>query len=169
MIQKKVCMIGSPAVGKTSLVRRFVQGMFSDEYLTTIGVKIDRKTVSIDDQEVSLLLWDIAGDDAFQRLKMSYLKGMGGFFLVVDGTRRTTLDHAEQLLDRIEAEVGEFPFVLLLNKSDLHDEWDVKEDYQKVLRGRGWDIVETSALSGDQVEEAFERLARKMLMEESAS
>lgn len=162
MIQKKISMIGSPAVGKTSLVRRFVEGVFSEEYLTTIGVKIDRKIVDLDGKEVKLLVWDIAGDDAFQRLNMSYLRGMSGFLLVADGTRKTTLDHAERLLERVESEVGELPFITILNKCDLHHEWDIQEDRQSALLSRGWDIVLTSALTGEAVEFAFTSLAEKM-------
>ena len=163
MIQKKVCMIGSPAVGKTSLVRRYVQGMFSDEYLTTIGVKIDRKEVRNDGQEVNLLLWDLAGDDAFQPLKTSYLRGMAGYLLVADGTRQPTLDHALQLQERVESAHPDIPFILLLNKHDLVDEWDLEENQVRALRGRGWTLIETSALAGDGVEEAFASLTTNML------
>ena len=163
MIQKKVCMIGSPAVGKTSLVQRYVEGVFSEEYFTTIGVKIDRKTVRHEGQDVSLILWDLAGDDAFQRLRTSYLRGMAGYLLVADGTRKSTLDHALQLQERIETAHGGVPFVLLLNKHDLLEEWDLKEDLVGALRGRGWDVLETSALAGDGVEEAFALLTTNIL------
>ena len=89
MIQKKVCMIGASGVGKTSLVAKFVHSIFSEKYLTTVGVKIDKKTVKVGDDDVMLMLWDLAGDDDFQRLQTSYLRGTSGFLLVADGTRRT--------------------------------------------------------------------------------
>ena len=88
MIQKKICMIGASGVGKTSLIAKFVHSMFSDKYLTTVGVKIDKKTVSVDGAEVMLMIWDLAGDDDFQRLQISYLRGTSGYLLVADGTRR---------------------------------------------------------------------------------
>ncbi len=163
MIQKKICMIGSPAVGKTSLVRRYVEGVFTDEYLTTIGVKIDRKTLKHGGQDVNLILWDLAGDDAFQPLKTSYLRGMSGYLLVADGTRRSTLEHALQLQQRIEEAHVDVPFVVLLNKHDLLDEWDIDEEFVQALRGRGWDIIESSALVGFGVEEAFAQLTARML------
>src|SRR5574342_650264 len=94
MIQKKICMLGSFSVGKTSLVRRFVESIFSDTYLTTVGVKIDKKQLRVDDHDVTLMLWDIYGEDEFQKLHMSYLRGAAGLLLVVDGTRRSTLDKA---------------------------------------------------------------------------
>ena len=87
VIQKKICMVGSFAVGKTSLVARFVRGIFSEKYLTTVGVKIDKRTVAVDDRQVNLLLWDLYGEDDFQKLKLSYLRGASGYFLVVDPTR----------------------------------------------------------------------------------
>ncbi|MEM8598680.1 MAG: Rab family GTPase [Bacteroidota bacterium] len=119
MIRKKLCLLGTSAVGKTSLVRRFVRGLFSDEYLTTLGVKIDKKAVMIGDARVELLVWDLNGEDAFQKLQMSYLRGAGGYFLVVDGTRPTTLDHALDLHERAQAVTGPVPYLLLLNKADL--------------------------------------------------
>ena len=91
MIQKKICMIGASGVGKTSLVAKFVHSMFSDKYLTTVGVKIDKKTVSVDGAEVMLMIWDLAGDDDFQRLQTSYLRGTSGYLA---GRRRDARDHA---------------------------------------------------------------------------
>jgi small GTP-binding protein len=86
MIQKKVCMVGTSGVGKASPVAKF-----SDKYLTTVGVKIDKKTVTVDGNEVMLMIWDLAGDDDYQRLQTSYLRGTSGYLLVADGTRQVTL------------------------------------------------------------------------------
>jgi len=97
MIQKKVCMVGTSGVGKTSLVAKFVHSMFSDKYLTTVGVKIDKKTVAVDGNEVMLMIWDLAGDDDYQRLQTSYLRGTSGYLLVADGTRQITLDQAIEI------------------------------------------------------------------------
>lgn len=161
-------MIGSPAVGKTSLVRRFVQGMFSDEYLTTIGVKIDRKIVRVGSQEITLILWDLAGDDAFQPLKTSYMRGMAGYLLVADGTRKSTIDHAVSLQERIESMHGNLPFILLINKHDLKDQWDLEDGLAHALRARGWMILETSALADEGVAEAFSILSEHMLSPSAA-
>ena len=87
MLQKKICMLGGFGVGKTSLVSRFVSSMFSDKYLTTVGVKVDKKTVPIDSGEMTLMLWDIYGQDEFQTVRDSYLRGASGYLLVADGTR----------------------------------------------------------------------------------
>ena len=82
MIQKKVCMIGSFAVGKTSLVAQFVHSIYREQYLTTVGVKIDKKLVRVGDADVSLILWDLHGEDEFQKIRTAYLRGSSGFIFV---------------------------------------------------------------------------------------
>jgi small GTP-binding protein len=163
MIRKKVCMLGSFAVGKTSLVQRFVSSRFPRKYQTTIGVMIDKKTVEIGDQEVYLMLWDIYGQDEFRRVQTSYLADASGYFLVVDGTRKDTLDTALGLCKRVNEEIGDIPFVLVLNKTDLKNEWEVNLQVLDELSKRGWTVVETSAKTGEGVEKAFLSLTAKML------
>ena len=119
MLQKKICMLGGFGVGKTSLVSRFVTSLFSDTYLTTIGVKIDKKTITVDSHEMNLLLWDIYGQDEFQTVRDSYLRGASGYLLVADGTRHATLETAAALQQKAESVIGDVPFLLLLNKADL--------------------------------------------------
>lgn len=162
MIEKKICMLGSFAVGKTSLVTRFVTSIFSDRYLTTIGVKIDKKMVSCDGRDMTLILWDIHGDDEFQRIRTSYLRGASGYLLVVDGTRRDTLVTAMGLRDTILQTLGEVPFVLLFNKADLIDDWDIDAATIESCRQRGWSVIITSAKTGQGVEEAFVTLAQRL-------
>lgn len=163
MIQKKVCMIGTSGVGKTSLVAKFVHSIFSDKYLTTVGVKIDKKTVIVDSAEVMLMIWDLAGDDDYQRLQMSYLRGTSGYLLVADGTRRVTLDHAVELQARVAEATGGAPFLLALNKADLAGQWEVDDARIEELRARGWKLFKTSAKEGAGVEEAFAQLGRLMI------
>ncbi|MEO0374807.1 MAG: Rab family GTPase, partial [Cyanobacteria bacterium P01_A01_bin.17] len=127
MLQKKICMIGAFATGKTSLVSRFVRGIYSDKYQTTVGVKIDKKTMQIGEQTVNLILWDIHGEDEFQEIRMSYLRGSSGYILVVDGTRSETLDKAISLQAEIKKEIGDVPIIMMLNKSDLTSEWELDE------------------------------------------
>lgn len=159
MIQKKVCMLGGFAVGKTSLVARFVTSIFSDKYLTTVGVKIEKKSVQVGNQQLDLVLWDIYGDDEFQRVRMSYLRGASGYLLVVDPTRKATLETAIALQESAEKTIGRMPFIVVLNKADLIDQWEIDEH---ALDDRKWTIVRTSAKTGTGVEEAFLALARAM-------
>src|SRR5208282_1884115 len=144
-IRKKVCMLGSFSVGKTSLVRRYVESIFSDKYLTTVGVKVDKKTIHVGDDELMLMLWDIYGEDDFQKLRRSDLNGTSGYLLVADGTRRATLE------------------MLVVNKCDLAADWEITPEMEQELRGRGWEPVHSSAKTGEGVEEAFKALARRML------
>lgn len=163
MIQKKICMLGSFSVGKTSLVRRFVASIFDDKYHTTIGVKVDKKIVSANGEDVTLVLWDIHGEDVYQKMRMSYLRGMAGFLLVADGTRRQTLDDALALNERVVQEFGKLPAILLLNKCDLTDQWEVDAAQESKLTGAGWNLFRTSAKTGDAVENVFLQLAQATL------
>jgi small GTP-binding protein len=163
MVQKKICMLGSFSVGKTSLVRRFVTSEFNEKYHTSIGVKVDKKIFRVQDQDVTLVLWDIYGEDAFQKLQMSYLRGMSGYFMVADGTRRQTVDVALALQQKVAEAMGTIPFVFLLNKCDLTDQWEMDPDDEKNISARGFAPLRTSAKTGENVEEAFMRLAVAML------
>jgi small GTP-binding protein len=163
MLLKKVCMLGSFAVGKTSLVRRYVEGIYADTYQTTVGVKVVNKVVRVGDNEVTLVLWDLYGEDDFQKMRWSYLGGSSGYLLVADGTRAATMEKAEALEARARQEVGAIPFVLLINKSDRQAEWEVESGVEDALLARGWEILHTSAKTGEGVEEAFAKLTGKML------
>ena len=163
MLQKKVCMLGSFAVGKTSLVARYVHSTFSEKYLTTIGVKIDRKDVEHNGQPVRLLLWDIHGDDEFQKVRTSYLRGMSGYLLVIDGTRPETLSVGMELHRLCMDAVGNVPFLMLLNKADLTDSWQLDTDRLSDVVDQNWIIEETSAKTGENVENAFRRLTAMMV------
>lgn len=163
MIQKKICMLGAFAVGKTSLVSRFVKSLFSDKYHSSVGVKVDKKPVAVGQERLELLLWDLYGEDEFQKIRTSYLRGSSGYVLVADGTRRETLDRVVVLQNRAEEAVGKVPFVLMVNKADLTDKWEVDDAALEELTSRGWSVLKTSAKTGAGVEEAFLGLARKML------
>jgi small GTP-binding protein len=163
MLQKKICMLGSFAVGKTSLVRRFVESVYSDVYQTTVGVKVDKKNVKVAEKEVSLVLWDIYGEDDYQKMRWTYLRGASGFLLVADGTRRATLEKAVSLELRAREEAGAIPFVLVINKSDLLRDWELDPALESQLAAQEWSILRTSAKTGEGVEEAFALLTQKIL------
>lgn len=163
MIQKKVCMVGAFATGKTSLVSRFVRSIYSEAYQSTVGVKIDKKTVKLEDQEINLILWDIQGEDDFQKLRLSYLRGLSGYLLVVDGTRRATFEKALNIQKSVEQMVGQVPFILILNKSDLAEEWEINNTIVEELSNKGWSVIKGSAKTGLGVEEAFLTLTNKIV------
>jgi len=162
-MKKKIVMLGSFAVGKTSLVQRFVNSIFSDKYQTTIGVKIDQKTVVIDSKEVCLLLWDIHGEDDYQKVNPSYLMGASGCFIVVDGTRYTSLEIGNELIEMVKTTIPESAIIIVINKSDLKDDWDITDDDIERLRLRGFEVIITSAKNNEFVDSAFNKIARLTL------
>lgn len=162
-LQKKVCILGAFSVGKTSLVKRFVDSIFSEAYITTVGVKVDKKMVNVSGRVLSLILWDVAGEDDVSALRTSYLRGSAGFLLVADGTRRKTLETAQSLRQRVEAEHGALPFALLLNKSDLKEQWAISGTELEELRRGGWWVRSSSARTGEGVDDAFHDLAVRII------
>ena len=165
MIKKKICMLGAFAVGKTSLVQRYVHSLFSEKYHTTVGVKIDKKSVTVKGKPVDLILWDIHGEDEFQGVRPSYLRGASGCLLVVDGTRGYTLDTAHSLLKRTKEAVGHVPVIFVFNKSDLMDAWEIDPAQLEAMKTQGVVAIQTSAKDGSDVESAFTTLAEMMLEE----
>ncbi len=157
-LTRKLCLIGDFGVGKTSLVNRYVREIFDDRYLTTVGVKIDTKVVEVNGAPMKLVIWDIAGTEEANAVYRSYLRGMAGFLLVADGTRAYTLDNALKLKDSIVQQMGDLPWVGLLNKADLVDEWEIEETHPALASADSrW--IKTSASTSANVELAFERLA----------
>jgi len=150
-------------VGKTSLARRFVHTIFDDAYHTTIGVKIDQKDMDANGQQVRLMIWDIEGQDAFQGVRTSFLRGSNGILYVADRTRRVTLETVFELRQQVRDNIGDLPSVLILNKADLKDEWDIDKNAEDTLRKDGWTLVDSSAKLGTGVEEAFRLITNKML------
>jgi small GTP-binding protein len=163
LIQKKICMVGVFATGKTSLVRQFVDSIFSERYLSTVGVKIDRKQIEVDGSSVNLLLWDLEGRDGVQDIRTSYIKGAAGILYVVDGTRRETFEQLFDLQRVVTESIGEVPSIVALNKRDLENEWRLEEDDYERLRDRDWQFFKTSAKTGRHVERAFHWLALETL------
>ena len=162
MIQKKVCMVGLFGTGKTSLVQRFVHSMFSERYLSTVGVKIDRKPVEIDGTSLTLVLWDLAGRDSHEDITTSYLRGSHAILYVADGTRQESCEQLPELRALAREAAGDVPGVLALNKADLKDRWAIAGRDEDAL-AREWDMVRTSAKTGDGVEELFRRIGRGTL------
>ena len=165
MIKKKICMVGAFGTGKTSLVSRFVHSIFSDKYQTTVGVKIDKKVIQHPAGEITLILWDLAGEDLVTTVRPAQLKGAAGYILVIDGLRRSTLAVAIDLHARVSEAVGNLPFVCVVNKTDLRESWEIQPADLDDLIARGWTVVETSAKTGIAVEGLFRTLTDAMMQE----
>jgi small GTP-binding protein len=168
-ISKKVCMLGDFAVGKTSLVERFVYNRFSTDYVSSIGVRVSRKAMIMPQAggvaELAILLWDIAGHNGVHKAILpSYLRGASGAVLVCDLTRPESLaalhDYARMLLSYSPDAV----IVLAANKSDQRTARRLPDDEldQAASALRATRFV-TSAREGDEVEQLFRTLGRQLL------
>lgn len=164
-VTSKVCVVGDFAVGKTSVVERFVNNQFSDKYLTTVGVKVDTKEIEHDDLSVShkLVMWDVAGSDRFGHTEFAYLRGASGYIFVADGTRSLTLKSVHNLREQITEKYGAAPCVLLVNKKDLTGQWEVSEKQFQQLVEKYCNVYSTSAKTGDEVETALRNLSKQVL------
>ncbi len=162
LIQKKVCLLGDFAVGKTSLVRRFVEGRFDDKYLGTIGVKISRKVISRPYGQLNLLVWDMTGgEDLDTKIRMSYLHGAAGALMVCDLTRSYTLDVFESYVGQMRTLNPQVSLLFIANKVDLVKDRVISDErlwsLSKALGSRSFYL--TSAKTGENVETAFIHLA----------
>lgn len=158
----KVCMLGDFAVGKTSTVARYVTNEFSAKYLTTVGVKIDTKVVATAAGSLKLVIWDVAGTDQLGAIELAYMRGSAGYIVVADGTRPATVHAALRLIADAAARYGVRPFIGVLNKSDLADEWQVDDELLASSRAAGVSWVECSAKTGAGVEAAIQSLAEAL-------
>lgn len=163
MINRKVCLLGAFAVGKTALVQQYVRSIFSDRYLSTVGVKISKVDVNTDGVDTSLVLWDLEGKDFYTEVNMPYLRGAMGYLLVSDGTRRETLDIALELRTKVTEMVGPIPYLLLLNKCDCEEKWELTDEDINALKNQGIPVLKTSAKTGQSVHEAFLLLTKAMM------
>jgi len=159
VIQKKIALLGAAGVGKTSLVRRFVSSLFDDKYLSTVGVKVDKKAVRVGADDVTLMIWDVAGAEERFTIPTAYVKGAAGYLLVVDGTRPETFEAAATIVAQLDRDLGPLPFVLVINKKDLGDAWSAESPHLDGLKPRAVAVLPSSAKTGEGVEEAFQRLA----------
>ncbi|NES73686.1 MAG: GTP-binding protein [Okeania sp. SIO2D1] len=172
MISKKICLVGDFGVGKTSLIRKFVDRQFSDQYLSTVGVKISRKKVDLPKTEVEknnflqLLIWDLEGHTKFKAIAPSYLQGASGAIVVADVTRQETIDNLSERLDLFLSVNPKSVAILALNKSDLVDAEIINQLLSKFEHQEDERVIatySTSAKTGDNVDEIFEKLSYRML------
>lgn len=164
MNYKKVCILGTRAVGKSSLIRRFLSGKFSDGYSATVGANIEKIVLDIDTDKVQLMLWDIQGADQAGQVFTHYLKGASAIIYVVDGTRLNTLEAAMEFRKVAENHLGgKPPSIMLFNKSDLAEHWEISSEMINDVESDGIFALLTSANEGSGVNTAFNLITRVLL------
>ena len=157
---KKVILIGYYGVGKTSLVKKYIHNSFSDEYLTTIGVKIEKKVIDVNGKSMNMMIWDLAGEASSVKTPESYKKGSHGVIYVFDVTRPVTYQNIHNELLNLDIVLPNVPIYIVANKSDLLDENSLQEIRDELgLRNK---VYETSAKTGENVEQLFLDLAKAM-------
>ena len=173
-IKVKVCLAGEPMVGKTSLIRRYVLDEYEDRYIATLGAKVTKKEVQADDPKrgpvaVSIILWDIWGNkNVRDLLKDAYYHGAHGILCVCDVTRPETMAELDGWAQAITSVAGHVPVCLLANKNDMPDRALKEADIRRFSKERNWPAFLTSAKTGDEVEDAFGELVRRILNPETA-
>ena len=165
---KKICILGDPAVGKTSLVGRFVLEQFGEEYISTIGARVCEKEVKLEAQgtkeTVHLVIWDIAGQSQFTSVTPGFFRGAEGALIVCDPTRRETLRNLFSWEHRFREAAAGHNVMVLFNKSDMSARWEVsREEAEELAKQLGCPCIFTSAKTGENVEGAFTSLATMIM------
>ncbi len=170
-LKMKVCLVGEVAVGKTSLIRRFVLDDFDDKYIQTLGTKVSKKEIVVPGADgglhVDMTIWDIMGQKGFRELlRDAYFYGAKGILAVCDVTRRATLDDLDDWIEGVYDVTGQIPIHFLANKIDMKPNATVDEA-QLIQATKAYDapFLFTSAKTGQNVEAAFQALARQVATE----
>ena len=166
-LKAKVCLLGEPRVGKTSLIRKFVLNEFDERYLTTVGTNISKKSVQLSIPQagvlvdLDLVIWDIMGQREYRDLLTDrYFEGAQGLLAVADVTQKESLDAMYDWIDRADRIASQIPVVLAVNKADLVASTEEAERAARALANAfNGDFLMTSAKTGANVEKAFTRLA----------
>lgn len=166
-VYRKICMLGDPAVGKTSLVRRYVLDVFTDDYIPSIGMKVTKKQILLNkgSMALTLMIWDILGSKT-DRFDSIYYKGVKGALIVCDVTRKKTFDGIPRWMSGLFDITEEIPVIILANKIDL--DWeiqDIEQNLKEYIRNYNVQILFTSAKTGENVENAFLSLAEGLLLQ----
>ena len=156
----KVILIGDSAVGKTNIMSKYLTGQFQENSKATVGVEFGSKLFKIDNHNIKAQIWDTAGQEKYKAITGAYYKGSKGAFVVYDITRKDTFDSADRWINDLKVSADpKINIMLIGNKNDLEDKREVlKEQGEEKAKSFGCAFLETSALSGDNIERGFEMM-----------
>jgi small GTP-binding protein len=162
----KLILGGDGGVGKTSMVHRFVENSFQQDYKATIGTSIMKKECNFEGLESSVrfVIWDLAGQTQFRRIRKSYLANAEAGILVFDVTRHKTYENIQNWYEEIKEVTPKISLLLVGNKIDLEDQREVnREEGEALAEEIEVSYVETSAKTGENIDDAFRMLALEMI------
>ncbi|MFO8020558.1 MAG: Rab family GTPase [Promethearchaeia archaeon] len=161
----KLTMLGEAAVGKTSLVYRFLEDKFREDYKATLGVNLLKKEMELENYgEVSAQIWDLGGQESFKSLRSLYLEGANGGLLIFDRTNTKSFEKLDEWVNSFKKARGDQPLLLVGNKSDLKNQIKIGEEEAKEFAEKyNMDMIFTSAKTGKNVEDAFINLTEKIV------
>ncbi len=165
-VNKKICIVGDLASGKTSIARRFVNGVCPEKYYFTMGVNVNRKLISFENRRINLEIWDFCGQDHVVEISPDSLKDTDGYFLVIDSSRASSYNLAVLIQEKLEKNRIKAPFICLLNKFDLSRSKPgrlAKSSFDSIY-SKGWSVMKTSAKTGMGVNSAFMTLIEKFFL-----
>ena len=170
-MKKKVVILGDPAVGKTSLIRRYVINTFDERYISTIGARVSKKEVGVQTVtppvRMDMMIWDLIGSKESTRLHEMYYRGAEGALVVCDISRLSTIENMGMWVESFRKAEGDRPAILIINKADLQGFWTLDEDSMEALAARHHTFYYlTSAKTGANVEAAFLRLGEEMVLKD---
>ncbi len=162
----KICIVGDPGVGKTSLILRYIENKFKENYIPTLGVEFLTKKIMVKDVETSLIIWDIGGQHKWQTKLHLYLQGADGAIIIFDLTRRNTFANLENWITNIKKISGDVPYLMVGNKKDLVEDRNVELDEAIAFSKTkdGYPVLETSAKTGDTVNSMFHKIAENVII-----
>jgi small GTP-binding protein len=160
----KIVVVGSGAVGKTSLILRFTTGAFRETYIQTLGAGFAFKNLDVDNRLVKLQIWDLAGQPQMKKVRSNFYTGASGVIFIYDVTRRKTFDEIVGWKKEADTHAQGSVSLLVANKTDMVQDRDVAEaEGREKAEKFGWSYVETSVKLNENVGDVFKIIARKIM------